>query len=89
LPNEDTAGLWIDGERHDWNRLTFRERKAVSKLIVELEGDPDDPSDDDFLPAVITVIMRRKDPEYPVDKALDMAPEDLVKPPRPTKRAPK
>lgn len=88
MAEDTTANIWVEGEGYSFDDLTFRERKEISRIIRDdLNGNPDDPEDSDFLPAVVTVIKRRNDKAFSVEAALDLKPSDLVKPSRPTRRA--
>jgi hypothetical protein len=82
-PNEQV--LIIDGDEYDLgqNDLTFREQRDLRKLVRELTEDPElDPGDAslmDFLPALVTVIKRRVDPNFDVNTALDLKWEEVLR----------
>lgn len=87
MSTSDNAAIWVDGEPFQFDDFTFRERKLISTFITDFGGNAEDPVDEDFLPACVAVIKRRKDPNYDAQQALDLKPADLVKPVRPTRPA--
>lgn len=87
MADDDDAGkIYIDGDPYTVDDLTFRERRLMRKTVIELNED--DPSFDigladpvnDTIPAFVWVIKRRADPDYPMDKVLDLKPVDLDPP---------
>lgn len=82
----DKEDIVVDGEVLDLDDFTFREmrelRRVVKEHIIESEDDVDieDLSLSEYLPAAIYLLKRRSDPEYTIDKALDLKFKDVVKP---------
>jgi hypothetical protein len=86
LPEDQPDVLVIDGEEYDLsdNDLTFAEQRKLRTYIRELTGDDDvQPGDAalmDFLPALVSVIKQRTEPEYNVDQALALKYGDVIRP---------
>lgn len=97
-PREDVV---VDGEVLDLDDFTFREMRELRRVVREhiLETDDDVDVDDlslsEYLPAAIYVLKKRTDPDFTIDRALDLKFKDVVKPHtngngrRPTKAAAK
>lgn len=82
------AGVYINGEGpYEWEDLSFREQREVRKLTKSILDDPDDVGIMDVLPAFVTVIVKRDDPEFSIEQALDLKEGDLEPPEKPTPRA--
>lgn len=83
----------LDGQTYDVEEdFTFEEQRAYRDLVRELAGDPElnhrFADAIDRLPAMVTIIKRRTDADYDVEKALsDYKLPDLLreKKARPTK----
>jgi hypothetical protein len=82
MPEDDPAGITIDGEKYTMDDLTFRERREVRKLTRVVAEDPDldleDAVLDELLVAFATVVKQRTDPAYTLDDALDLKVADIV-----------
>lgn len=84
--------LVIDGEEYDLGQddLTFGEQRKLRTLVRQLAEDaelnPIEATLADFLPALVTIIKQRTNPEYTVDDALELKYEDVIKE-RPRKAA--
>lgn len=96
LPEEtfsDPLGpLQFEGETYDFNKLSFRERRAIMRTVGEIvklddpDADPDeDWTRDDMRVAFAIVVARRSNPEYSIEAGLALTPEDLEPPAPPTR----
>ena len=87
------GALWIDGQPHTLDELTYREQRQLRTFVKELSDEPVEGVEDvvevDLIPAFITVIKQRTDPGFTLDQALDFKSSDLEAPARPTKPAAK
>jgi len=79
--------LVIDGEEYEFGdaTFTFREIREVRKLVRALLDDdeilnPFEAPLTEVLPALVTVIKRREDPEYSLETALDLRYEEVLRP---------
>lgn len=81
---EDFA-LHIDGQAYAVEDLSFREQRTMRDIVRGLapENDPDQAAEADIIPALITVIKRREQPDYRVEDALEFKPSDLRPPTAP------
>jgi hypothetical protein len=76
--------LLIDGEEYDLssNDLTFGEQRDLRTLVRELTGDPKVDFTEaplmDALPALVTVLKRRAQPDYPVEQALALKWDEVL-----------
>ncbi len=85
MPNTDNdARLKIGGQIFDPEDLTYGEKREVRRIIRDELWDSGDGAldwdavtENEVLPATITVFMRRGDPEYTVQQALDLKPRDI------------
>jgi hypothetical protein len=87
-----TDPLTIDGETFEFDKLTYGERKQVSRLVKELvlHADPDADADEDWTAddvrlAFAIVCARRKTPGFSVEDGLKLTPAEL-EPGPPTRR---
>lgn len=80
---DDDSALWIEGQAYTTDDLTFREQRQLRDFIRELapDGDPDEASEADIIPAFICVVKRRETPEFTLDQAQDFKPGDVERPP--------
>lgn len=80
----EESALYIDGEQVTMNDLTFREQRTMRDHIRALapDGDPDNASEADIVPALIAVVKQRTDPKFTLEQALDFKPGDLERPTR-------
>ena len=80
---EQFEGVVINGTRYSFKDLTFREQREIRRVFrEELAGSPDASLDNpenamDFMPAMVYVLMRRDNPDFTLDEALDMKLSDL------------
>lgn len=79
----EEGDLRINGTIYDPNTMTFREQREMRRIIREelFGGDPVDEESlalADMLPAMAVVLVRRDDPTYTLDKALDLIASDVV-----------
>ncbi|MDP2712311.1 MAG: hypothetical protein Q8O56_13925 [Solirubrobacteraceae bacterium] len=82
--NTKDITVYVDGESITVDKLTFRERRELRKIALELAEDPDadDYTVDDAVMAMVAVAKRRKDPDFDAQVLLDRAPDDyLIAPP--------
>lgn len=95
LPQDDgsDAPLSLNGEVFEVDKLSFRERNQITKLVreVTLSHDPDaDPAEDqtgdDWRVAFAIVCARRSNPEFSVEDGVNLTPDELKAAP-PTKGA--
>jgi hypothetical protein len=87
--DDDDLTYYIDGEPVTADDLTFKEQRTMRDIIRNLapDNDPEQASDADILPALITVWKQRTDPKYRLDDALAMKQSDLRRPPTKAKTA--
>lgn len=92
----DPTAIYIDGVPYTIDDLSYREHREMRSIVQglvpsdgDISADPADAAEADFIPAVITVIKRRTDPDFSVDQALEFRPKDLEPPVPPTKTAAK
>lgn len=73
--------LRVDGKVFDPEDMTFREQQQMRQLVKDMVGDPEVDFDtltlSELLPAMVTVFMRRDDPSYAMDTALDLRMRDI------------
>jgi hypothetical protein len=73
--------LRVDGKVFDPEDMTFREQQQMRALVKDMVGDPEVDFDTltlaELLPAMVTVFMRRDDPAYELDAALDLKMRDV------------
>src|SRR3712207_5494549 len=86
MPSQD--GLWVNGERFTLDDLTYREQREMRTITAQLapDGDVEAASEIDLIPAMVTVIRRRTEPDFTVEQALELKPTQLVPEQRPTKQ---
>ena len=88
MPEQETEerdGIWIDGDLYTEDDLTYGEQREVRKLIKQANSDDEqfdvgDTAIVDLVPAIVTVVKRREDPDFSWNQALEMKPSDLRKP---------
>ncbi len=86
---EENEAITVHGVTVTAEQLTFRERREVRRIAEEV-AISDEADEDDMLVAIVTVVARRSVPDFTVEQAMDMTPDDLVPAPAPpTKRAAK
>lgn len=93
MPDEEQAAdaveydVVIDGEKlsEDWaDDLSFREQREFRDTVRELIGDSKADVDIenlaivDWLPALVYMRRKRKDPEYTLEQALEGKPTDFL-----------
>ena len=92
MPDEQAAeaveyDVVIDGEKlsEDWaDDLSFREQREFRDTVRELIGDSKADVDIenlaivDWLPALVYMRRKRKDPEYKLDHVMDTKPTDFL-----------
>lgn len=83
---EDDGRITVLGVTANAEQLTFRERRAAREIADEVAV-ADEADQDDMLIGIITVLARRTEPEFTVEQAMDMTPEQLL-PPKPPEDAP-
>ena len=73
MSTENEVTVYVDGEAVTIDRMTFRERRDVRRLAVELSEEPetDEYSVDDAVMAMIAVAKRRKAPDFDAMAMLD------------------
>ena len=87
--------LVVNGKPLDEDDLTFREKRELRRVVLEdLMGKPDgditDAYTDDFLLAMLYVVLKRDKPEMTLEEALDLKLSDFMKAPEaPPTRAPR
>lgn len=76
----------VNGTVVDLDDFTFREQRELKRVIrEEILGEPDADVDEDslamaeFMPAAVYVYMRRDNPEFTLDQALDLKYKDIVR----------
>lgn len=90
MPAENAITVYVDGDTVTIDKMTFRERREVRRLAVELSETPEseDYTVDDVVMGMIAVAKRRKEPEFDPEKLLDEAPDPYLVAP-PTSEGPK
>jgi hypothetical protein len=83
MADSSEGNLRINGREYDPSDMTFREQRAM-RAIIRDELYPEDPDVDmdeltlaDLLPAMVVVLVRRDDPDYTLDQALDLKHKDV------------
>ena len=83
-PDDPLDDLMLNGEVFKFEKLSFRERKAIMRTVGELvkhedpDADPDeDWTKDDMRLAFAIVCARKTNPEFSLDDGLALVPEDL------------
>lgn len=83
-PDDPLDDLVLDGEVFKFEKLSFKERKAIMRTVGELvkyedeDADPDtDWTKDDMRLAFAIVCARKGNPEFSLDDGLALIPEDL------------
>lgn len=89
-PQEKPKGLYINGSPLDEDDLTFREKREMRRVILtDLMGDPQgditNAYTDDFLLAMLYIILKRDKPDMTLEDAMDLRLADFRKPAPPTK----
>lgn len=91
-PQEGPKGLYVNGSPLDEDDLTFREKREMRRVILEelmgdAKADISDAYTDDFLLAMLYVVLKRDRPDMTVEDALDLKLSDFLAPAPPTKGA--
>lgn len=79
----DDGLLHIDGHTFDLDDLTYGERrqiKAIARTQIydeSVDGEFSDMNEDDLMPAIILVFMRRHDPAYTLEQAQQLRPDQV------------
>jgi hypothetical protein len=75
----------IDGAAYTVDDLTFAEQLALRDLCRQTAGDPEAQpllcTLPEFLPALVTVVKRRTTPDFPLERALELKLDDVLKAP--------
>jgi hypothetical protein len=75
-----TDAMYVDGVAVTLDSLSFEEQDQVHKILSEL-GDHvlelQDAPLRHFLPALYTVVKRRKEPDYRLENAMALTPDDI------------
>lgn len=86
IPQPDDP-ITVNGETYVMDKLTFRERKQIKRVVGELvlldnpTADVDeDFTEDDLRLAFAVVCARRANPDFSIDDGLDLAPDELRAP---------
>lgn len=81
----------VDGDAVTIDQMTFRERREVRRLAVELSEDPtgEDYTVDDAVMAMVAVVKRRRDPAFDAETLLDEAPDTYLTAPPTSPKAPR
>jgi hypothetical protein len=92
-PQEASKALYVNGSPLDEDDLTFREKREMRRVILEdlmgdAKADISEAYTDDFLLAMLYIVLKRDQPEMTVEDALDLKLSDFLKAP-PTKAAAK
>ena len=94
MADDDVQLLHVNGETFDPDDLTYGEMREVRTIVRSIwdtdEGDFDweEVSANDVMLATVVVFVRRSQPEYSIDEAMNLKPRDVYKEdePPPTKR---
>lgn len=79
--------IYVEEYSFDLEDLTYGERREIKRIAkTEIFDEAVDESwtdmnEDDIMPAIITVLMRRHDPKYTLQQALELRPEQITTPP--------
>ena len=79
--------LHVGDQSFDPEDLTFKEKKAVRRIArtelweADIQGEFDwaEVPDEDVIAATVAVFMRREDPAYTLDQALELKPSDVMR----------
>lgn len=76
----EEGDLRIDGKVYDPDTMTFREQREMKRLLREMfDGElPDDIGMADTTPVMALVLVRRDNPDYTLDEALDLVPGEIM-----------
>lgn len=82
----DNLKITVNGQTFDTEDLTYGEQRAIRRLIRneiwdEAQDGPfdwDEVGEFEILPATITVLMRREDPDFTVEQAMARNAMDIV-----------
>jgi hypothetical protein len=79
----EEGDLLINGKVYDPNTMTFRENREARRITREevYDGDPPPEAEmsmSDTLPAIAVVLVRRDDPSFTLDQALDLVPSEVL-----------
>ncbi len=75
--------LHVEGQTFNTDDLTYGEQREIKRICrleiwnEEIDGPFENLNTVDIMPAVITVFMRRDNPEYGLEQALKLKPEDV------------
>lgn len=87
--DSETFSITINGKRYTDDELTFKEQRELRTLVRQLvEDDKANLAEQDMmdvLPALVCVIVKRDNPDFTMDEALDMKIGDVLQPDPPTK----
>ena len=93
-PNPEAKVLVVNGKPLDEDDLTFREKRELRRVVLEelmgdANGDITDAYTDDFLLAMLFVVLKRDKPEMTIEDALDLKLSDFFEAPEvpPTRAA--
>lgn len=81
----DGDGIYIDGNFYGYDDLTFGEQRKVRQLVRDANADDPNFKDEDMavvdlVPALVTVIKQRDEPDFSFAQALDLKFSDLNPP---------
>lgn len=74
----------INGKIYDPNTLTFRENREIERITREElfagreDYDTTQLSASDTMPPMIVVLVRRDNPDYTLEEALDLSPHEVT-----------
>jgi hypothetical protein len=79
----DDGLLHIDGHTFDLDDLDYGERREIKRIArteiydEDVDGEFSDMNEDDLMPAIILVFMRRHDPNYTLQMARKAKPNEV------------
>jgi hypothetical protein len=90
----ENSSIVVDGDTIDETDLTFAESRKIRQVMAQMGvDDPNDPSIDEYIPALVFVWKQRGTDPFTIEDALNLKFKDIVKPAgngsRPTRRAAK
>jgi hypothetical protein len=79
----EEGDLRVNGKVYDPNTLTFREQREIKRIVRDELFDGEMPDEDDLgiadtMPALALVMVRRDNPDYTLDDALDLVLQDVI-----------
>lgn len=80
MSTENEVTVYVDGDALTIDKMSFRERREVRHIALELSEEPGDEeyTIDDAVMAMIAVAKRRKTPDFDPESLLDESPDTYL-----------